>query len=258
MNEMNIGAALAKLLDCLSKRWEATLTRLGGSAISVSMSDDPPAEPDAQALWVGITFDGMITGEGALVMSSPDLEILSSKVRSAPGYDPAENPGTAAVEALRQSFIMAINDFQAQHGHLIAQIQISEAPTWTPTQISTLQAALSEGAAAISVSFLCGPNLKISAAAVTGQPGMESVPQGTVENLDLVMDAALEVALRFGQQQLTLAELAKLGPGSIVELDRKIQEPVELVLGGRVLARGEVMVVDGNYGLRVTELVERS
>ena len=72
------------------------------------------------------------------------------------------------------------------------------------------------------------------------------------------MNAALEVTLRFGQQSITLAKLAALGPGSVIELDRKVEEPIDLVLGDRVLARGEVMVVDGNYGLRVTELLDRS
>jgi flagellar motor switch protein FliN len=72
------------------------------------------------------------------------------------------------------------------------------------------------------------------------------------------MDAGLEVTLRFGQRQMSLAKLAALGPGAVVELDQKVEEPIELILGGRVLARGEVMIVDGNYGLRVTELFERN
>ena len=68
----------------------------------------------------------------------------------------------------------------------------------------------------------------------------------------------LEVSLRFGQHQIRLADLAELGPGSVIELDRRVEEPVELVLGSKILARGEVMIVDGNYGLRVTELMDRS
>jgi flagellar motor switch protein FliN/FliY len=73
-------------------------------------------------------------------------------------------------------------------------------------------------------------------------------------NLDLVMDVELSVTLRFGQRQLTLREVMDLTSGSVVELDRQVEEPVELLLNGTVIARGEAVVIDGNYGLRVTEV----
>jgi flagellar motor switch protein FliN/FliY len=65
----------------------------------------------------------------------------------------------------------------------------------------------------------------------------------------------LDVSLRFGQRQLSLREIGELRSGSVVELDRYVQDPAELLLGDRVVARGEVVIVDGNYGLRVTEVV---
>ncbi len=74
-------------------------------------------------------------------------------------------------------------------------------------------------------------------------------------NLGLVMDVELNVALRFGQRQLSLREVMDLSSGSVVELDREVDEPVELILDGRVIARGEAVIVDGNYGVRVTEVL---
>jgi flagellar motor switch protein FliN len=73
-------------------------------------------------------------------------------------------------------------------------------------------------------------------------------------NLRLVMDVELDVSLRFGQRKLQLREVLELTSGSIVELDRMVDEPVELFLGDKLIARGEAVVVDGNYGLRVTEI----
>jgi flagellar motor switch protein FliN/FliY len=73
-------------------------------------------------------------------------------------------------------------------------------------------------------------------------------------NLDLLMDVELAVTLRFGQRQMMLQDILDLQSGSVIELDREIQEPVDLLLDGRVIARGGVVVVDGNYGLRVTEV----
>ncbi len=74
--------------------------------------------------------------------------------------------------------------------------------------------------------------------------------------MDRVIDVPLSVTIRFGQRQLTLRELLELGTGSLLELDRQVEEPVDLMLGERVIARGEVVIVDGNYGLRVTEVLE--
>jgi len=76
----------------------------------------------------------------------------------------------------------------------------------------------------------------------------------SAHNLDLVMDVELDVSLRFGKRQLSLREVLELGSGSVVELDRLVDEPVELYLDGKLIARGEAVVVDGNYGLRVTEI----
>ena len=85
-----------------------------------------------------------------------------------------------------------------------------------------------------------------------------SAGNGDVEktNLDLVMDVELDVTLRFGKRQLTLREVLELTSGSVVELDRQVEEPVELLLEGRVIARGEAVVIDGNYGLRITDVVQ--
>ena len=68
------------------------------------------------------------------------------------------------------------------------------------------------------------------------------------------MDVELNVTLRFGQRQLALREVLELTSGSVIELDRQVEEPVELLLDGKVIARGEAVVIDGNYGLRVTEV----
>ena len=74
------------------------------------------------------------------------------------------------------------------------------------------------------------------------------------KNLDLVLNVELNVTLRFGQRLLTLREILDLTTGSVVELDRQVEEPIELLLDGKVIARGEAVVIDGNYGLRVTEV----
>ena len=73
-------------------------------------------------------------------------------------------------------------------------------------------------------------------------------------NLELLWDVALSLTLRFGQRELLLKEILELSPGAVIELDRQVDEPVDLLLERKVIARGEVVIVDGNYGLRITEV----
>jgi flagellar motor switch protein FliN/FliY len=70
----------------------------------------------------------------------------------------------------------------------------------------------------------------------------------------VLVDVELAVTLRFGSRRMLLREVLDLSPGIVVELDRQVQEPVDMLLDGRVVARGEVVLLDGNYGLRVTEI----
>jgi flagellar motor switch protein FliN/FliY len=64
----------------------------------------------------------------------------------------------------------------------------------------------------------------------------------------------MPLTVRFGQAILTLDALGRLAPGSLVELSRQPDDPVEILINGRLVARGEVVVVAGNYGVRVTEV----
>ena len=73
--------------------------------------------------------------------------------------------------------------------------------------------------------------------------------------LELLMDVELDATLRFGERQMTLRDILDLSAGSVVELDQYVQDPVELLVGRKVIARGEVVVVDGSYALRVMQIL---
>lgn len=75
--------------------------------------------------------------------------------------------------------------------------------------------------------------------------------------LDLLMEVELPVGVSFGRAQMRLKDAIKLTTGSIVELNRSIVEPVEIIVNNCVIARGEVVVVEGNYGVRIREIVSR-
>ena len=75
-----------------------------------------------------------------------------------------------------------------------------------------------------------------------------------VPNLGVLMDVQLPVSIRFGETEMLLEDVVKLGVGSVIELSSAVDEPVELIVNGKSLARGEVVTVDGFYGIRITEI----
>ena len=90
----------------------------------------------------------------------------------------------------------------------------------------------------------------------TQVPGALNELRSRQSNLGLLLDVELNVLLRFGQRSLELREVLDLKCGSVIELDRRVDEPVELLLDGRVIARGNAAIVDGNYGLQITEVLQ--
>lgn len=74
-------------------------------------------------------------------------------------------------------------------------------------------------------------------------------------NLDLLLDVGLRVSVELGRTDLTIKDVLALGPGSVVELDKLAGEPVDILVNDRLIAKGEVVVVDENFGVRVTDIV---
>jgi len=77
------------------------------------------------------------------------------------------------------------------------------------------------------------------------------------KTFDLLLDVELPVSISFGRAQIQLKDVLKLTTGSIVELNRSISEPAEVVVNNCVIARGEVVVVEGNFGVRIQHVISR-
>jgi len=84
------------------------------------------------------------------------------------------------------------------------------------------------------------------------------IPGVVDHRLEAVLDVDLPLVVRFGATSLPIRTLSSLGAGSVVDLDRAPDDPVDLLVGDRVIARGEVVVIDGQYGVRITELLNQS
>jgi flagellar motor switch protein FliN/FliY len=75
--------------------------------------------------------------------------------------------------------------------------------------------------------------------------------------MDLLLEIELPVSISFGKINLPMRDVLKLTTGSIVELDRDVNEPVEILVNRCLIARGEVVVVGGNYGVRIQQIASR-
>ena len=77
---------------------------------------------------------------------------------------------------------------------------------------------------------------------------------GNPIGMDALMEVPVRVTVRIGRASLSLGDLVKLGPGSLVPLDREAHEPADVLVNGKVIARGEVVTIDNTYGVRITSV----
>ena len=100
------------------------------------------------------------------------------------------------------------------------------------------------------------------------QPKVRSVQFGPLEeqpsaakispsSIDLLKDVPLVVQAELGRTQRLVKEILKLGVGSIIELDKEAGEPVDILVNNKLIARGEVVEIDGNFGVRISEILNK-
>jgi flagellar motor switch protein FliN/FliY len=73
-------------------------------------------------------------------------------------------------------------------------------------------------------------------------------------NIDLLLDVELPITVSFGETEMQLKDVLKLGVGSVIELDKSVNDPVTIIVNQKPIAKGEVVMVEGNYGVRILEV----
>ena len=81
------------------------------------------------------------------------------------------------------------------------------------------------------------------------------VPSGKTKNLDLILDIPLTVTVELGRSKMLINDLLQLGQGSVIELTKLAGEPLEVLVNQKLVARGEVVVVNEKFGVRLTDIV---
>jgi flagellar motor switch protein FliN/FliY len=78
------------------------------------------------------------------------------------------------------------------------------------------------------------------------------------QRFELLLDVPLEVTVQLGRTRMTINELLSLGPGSVVELDKVAGEPLDIIINDRLVARGEAVVINDKFGVRITDIVSKA
>lgn len=217
-----------------------------GVEVSWESSDDLPAMEAALA--VEMRWAGQWNGRCVLVGDWAELAQLM-------GETGAEGIADAAAGGRWEKWVRETVEGMLLPAQPVA-INLVERPRGFPLAPYVLRA----GEMAVHLALV--PEIKtVTEPLGTGgltDAGLPLLPgQGTGNaKLDLLLDIEVDVSLRFGSRELAMRELLATGPGDVLELDRTITDPVDLVVGDKIVARGEVVLVNGNFGLRVTEVAE--
>ena len=98
-------------------------------------------------------------------------------------------------------------------------------------------------------------NISIDDLANEIRAGDDSLNKLKVQNLDFILDIPLKVSVELGRTSVVIKDLLQLGQGSVLELDKLAGEPLEVLVNGKLVARGEVVVVNEKFGVRLTDII---
>ncbi len=244
--------------NAFAEAFADALTQKLGVAWRLACAEDLGETKElSQAIHFRLSAAGGLQGECFVALEQEQVAEIGSKLQEQPASAFNEEQGNALAALLLVAMDGLSSALSAQFGQVSFKVERIQDAAIDEMLIVPLTAA-GEGDAEMPVLLYFSGSLL--AAILVAEEAAATSKLGTVPidptNLQLVMDVELNVSLRFGQCQLPLRDVLELESGSVIELDRDVDDPVELLLDGKVIARGEAVIVDGNYGLRITEIPE--
>ncbi|HWR36692.1 MAG TPA: flagellar motor switch protein FliN [Clostridia bacterium] len=231
------------------------LSQASGKTWNAAMTDDGANASDAVHLCFSVSKS--LRGEMAIRLATADAVQMARQFTGAAYSGEVVLGGDdrdAFIELLRQVSGLVASVIKPRAGEVEFSGGNLLAIAWHP--VSTVTIAVECGAEKLLIHLLLSAELAESLNPAP-TPAMNTATLRQLArdgNLDLLMDVELGMTLRFGERRMLLREILDLSSGAVIELDRQVHETVDLLLDNRVVARGEVVIVDGNYGLRITEV----
>lgn len=256
MDNQNNKKAAEGFATAFAASLAASLTEAVGAPLTLRVLDTPDLSPrHGQPVYYRLTADGGVCGQCFVELHEPQVANLGSKILNKPIATFSSEHADALEKVILSATDGLAGVLSAAHKDLSFKVDWVEDLAFGGMLVVSLAASIGEDSAMPLLLHFDGQFLAGLTSAPTSGDGVTDERFAIAPaNLKLVMDVELVMSLRFGQRQLPLREVLELSSGSVIELDRQVDEPVELLLDGKVIARGEAVIVDGNYGLRVTEI----
>src|SRR5262245_19418154 len=230
------------------KRLGTELTRVVGALVENSASSRPGTLRDDEAYVVSFALSGGQVGEIELasLREGADALVLSLSTSAPPASD---EQVFATLKEICTQAIAAID-----HRDLGGTVEfVSAVVGSTPAEDTD------PNRAPLTLEIVMNGHEHPLQVVLSGyiEPASErSEAEGErSKTLDVIMDIDLPLVVRFGRTELPLKALTALGPGSVIDLGRAPDGPVDVLISNRIIARGEVVIVSGNYGVRVRDVV---
>jgi flagellar motor switch protein FliN len=243
------------------------------SVFEISSQALPAADSD---VWYTVVAGGAIHGEMTLRLPAASGTRLAQTLLSEP--EPAAEGIAAELitaehkealeELLRQVAGLASTTLAPTAGGEVKfHLSASAAPSWSSDTVVCLQTGNEADTTPVAVEIQISPALAAAlqprvqpaptpqTSAQPSSPPSSTLPAPSA-SYGRLMDVGLDVKLRFGTRHMLLREVLALSAGVVVELENTMPSPVDLLLDGRLIAHGDVVVVDGKYGLRITDVVD--
>ncbi|MCV2489505.1 flagellar motor switch protein FliN [Geodermatophilus sp. YIM 151500] len=209
----------------------ATAALVPGSP--VSDPDSVPLPPDAASA-VTARLSGEVSGDVVLVVSADVVDALEGSPVGRMDVAAALKPALEAAAAT------------------LGRVSVSSERIEEP--VAALDGLRDKGMF-VAVPLLAGGAVGSVEATVALQVTLPTARSAQRGSLELLRHVAMEVTVEIGRTRMTVGELLSLHPGEVVELDRAASAPADLLVNGTLIARGEVVVVDEDFGLRISEIV---
>jgi flagellar motor switch protein FliN/FliY len=251
----------------LAKEWARqigpVLSSMTGEPFEAAAPSEEPGSQEDRELRINRRLREIPEAEVRLAFDGNVWRRCGAAILNAAGIPDASEEETrnAFLEAVEQSLGQLAGELGRRLGREVSWEPANEAPgaegslSWAPVDVRGPSGLLGRAWVA------AGPGFPLAGSRGQGQSGSENAgalaPADRRPMLELLMEVDLPVGVTFGRTQLKLKDAIKLTSGSIVELNRSIIEPVEVIVNNCVIARGEVVVIEGNYGVRIHEIVSR-
>lgn len=238
---------------------------------------------ESESLILRLPINSGLPGELCLVLKKETAALLCGLMLGGDGTAPYQDEDADALNELGNQYMGSL--CTALGGHLGVSISAGQAQTslFDPNSLpfglegaALIFTTLSvEGHADAAVRFILSPPLvaKLTGSSIDSSSSYDSEPSAVMAsqsdlaqslnrqlsdsppNIQMLLDINLNVTIELGRTHLSIRKILELGPGSIIELDRLAGEPVDLLVNDKVVAKGEVVVVDEYFGIRIISLV---